>query len=68
MKKLLPRSIHSWKTTHSKIFIAKIKDVDKAELQRQIVDILQITEGDAVVRKLQEIVPTYTPNRDALKK
>ena len=56
------------KTTHSKIFIAKIKDVDKAELQRQIVDILQITEGDAVVRKLQEIVPTYTPNRDALKK
>lgn len=48
--------------------IAKIKDVDKAELQRQIVDILQITEGDAVVRKLQEIVPTYTPNRDALKK
>lgn len=56
------------KTTHSKIFTAKIKDVDKAELQRQIVDILQITEGDAVVRKLQEIVPTYTPNRDAFKK
>ena len=56
------------KPTHSKIFIAKIKDVDKAELQRQIVDILQITEGDAVVRKLKEIVPTYTPNRDALKK
>ena len=56
------------KTTHSKIFIAKIKDVDKAELERQIVDILQITEGDAVVRKLKEIVPTYTPNRDALKK
>lgn len=56
------------KTTHSKIFTAKIKGVDKAELQRQIVDILQITEGDSVVRKLQEIVPTYTPNRDAFKK
>ena len=39
-----------------------------AGIRRQIVDILQITEGDAVVRKLQEIVPTYTPNRDALKK
>lgn len=56
------------KTTHSKIFTAKIKDVNKEELQQQIYDILQITEGDTVVAKLQKIVPTYTPNRDAFKK
>lgn len=67
-EELLSAEYGTEKTTHSKIFTAKIKDVDKAELQRQIVDILQITEGDAVVRKLQEIVPTYTPNRDAFKK
>ena len=52
------------KTTHRKIFTAKIKEIDKTELDKQIAEIVQITDGDSVVTALQKIVPTYTPNRE----
>lgn len=52
------------KTTHQKIFTARIKEIDKAELDKQISEIIQITDGDSVVAALQKIVPTYTPNRE----
>lgn len=52
------------KTTHRKIFTAKIKEIDKAELDKQIAEIVEITDGDKVVAALQKIVPTYTPNRE----
>ena len=51
------------KTTHRKIFTAKIKEIDKTELDKQIAEIVEITDGDKVVAALQKIVPTYTPNR-----
>lgn len=52
------------KTTHKKIFTARIKEIDKAELDREIRKILEITDGEKVVAALQKIVPTYTPNRE----
>lgn len=52
------------KTTHKKIFTARIKEIDKAELDREIRKILEITDGEEVVAALQKIVPTYTPNRE----
>lgn len=52
------------KTTHKKIFTARIKEIDKAELDREISKILEITDGEEVVAALQKIVPTYTPNRE----
>ena len=51
------------KTKHKKIFTARIKEIDKAELDKQIADVVEITDGDEVVAALQKIVPTYTPNR-----
>lgn len=52
------------KTTHKKIFTARIKEIDKAGLDKEIRKILEITDGEKVVAALQKIVPTYTPNRE----
>lgn len=52
------------KTTHKKIFTARIKEIDKAGLDREISKILEITDGEEVVAALQKIVPTYTPKRE----
>ena len=52
------------KTTHKKIFTARIKEIDKAGLDKEISKILEITDGKKVVAALQKIVPTYTPNRE----
>lgn len=52
------------KTTHKKIFTARIKEIDKAGLDREISNILEITDGEEVVAALQKMVPTYTPNRE----
>ena len=52
------------KTTHKKIFTARIKEIDKAGLDREISKILEITDGEKVVAALQKIVPTYTPKRE----
>ena len=52
------------KTTHKKIFTARIKEIDKAGLDKEISKILEITDGEEVVATLQKIVPTYTPNRE----
>lgn len=52
------------KTTHKKIFTARIKEIDKAGLDKEISNILEITDGEKVVAALQKIVPTYTPNRE----
>ena len=52
------------KTTHKKIFTARIKEIDKAGLDKEISKILEITDGEELVVALQKIVPTYTPNRE----
>lgn len=50
-------------TGHEKIFTAKLKKVDKKQLELEISNLLQQTTGDEVVQYLQKIVPTYKPNR-----
>ncbi len=52
------------KTMHKKIFTARIKEIDKAGLDKEISKILEITDGEKVVAALQKIVPTYTPKRE----
>ena len=52
------------KTMHKKIFTARIKEIDKAGLDKEISKILEITDGEEVVAALQKIVPTYTPKRE----
>lgn len=52
------------KTTHKKIFTARIKEIDKAGLDKEISKILEITDCEKVVAALQKIVPTYTPKRE----
>jgi len=57
-------------TGHKKIFIAQTEDVDGEKLEKDIRELEVLakemnTEG--IIRKLQEIVPTYKPNRGMLK-
>jgi len=56
---------------HEKIFIAKVNDVDGERLEKGIRELEKLSrdmDSDGIVRKLQEIVPTYKPNRDMLNK
>lgn len=50
-------------TVHDKIFTARIKRVDKAALDKKIIQLLQLLDEDAIVEALQDVVPTYHPNR-----
>lgn len=50
-------------TPHKKIFTAKIRNIDKVELDQQISILLEQADGDKVVDVLKQIVPTYNPNR-----
>jgi len=54
---------------HEKIFIAKVKEVEGEKLEKDIKELERAKEMDSegIVRKLQEIVPTYQPNRGMLK-
>lgn len=50
-------------TDHEKIFTARIKEVKKAQMDEYIDELLGHTQEDEVVKTLQKVVPTYTPNR-----
>jgi FlaA1/EpsC-like NDP-sugar epimerase len=55
---------------HEKIFIAKVEGVDGEKLGEDIKELERLAkemENEGVVRKLQEIVPSYQPNRKRLK-
>ena len=57
-------------TGHEKIFIAQTEDVDGEKLEEDIRELEVLAremDTEGIVRKLQEIVPTYKPNRDILK-
>jgi FlaA1/EpsC-like NDP-sugar epimerase len=58
-------------TKHEKIFIAQTEDVDGEKLEKDI-DELEVLVGemdvDGIVRKLQEVVPNYRPNRGMMEK
>lgn len=50
-------------TDHEKIFIARIKEIPKAQMDVYVEELLSHTNEDAVVETLKKVVPTYTPNR-----
>lgn len=55
---------------HKKIFIAKVEEVDEEKLEKDIKELEKLAkemDSEGIVRKLQEIVPNYQPNRDMLK-
>jgi len=55
---------------HEKIFIAKVEEVDGEKLEKNIKELEALAremDTEGIVRKLQEMVPSYQPNRDMLK-
>jgi len=55
---------------HEKIFIAEIEDVDEEKLEkdtRELEVLARAMDNEGIVRKLQEVVPSYKPNRGMLK-
>jgi FlaA1/EpsC-like NDP-sugar epimerase len=55
---------------HKKIFIAKVGEVDGEKLEKDIEELRVLAkemDNEGVVRKLQEMVPSYQPNRGMLK-
>ena len=55
---------------HEKIFIAKVEEVDGEKLGKDIKELEMLAKKmdmKAIVRKLQEVVPSYKPNREMLK-
>ncbi|MBE3035741.1 MAG: polysaccharide biosynthesis protein [Candidatus Atribacteria bacterium] len=55
---------------HKKIFIAKVEEVDGEKLEKDVRELEILAremDSEGIVRKLQEIVPSYKPNRGMLK-
>jgi len=55
---------------HEKIFIAKVEEVDGEKLEKDIKELERLAkemDSEGIVRKLQEMVPSYQPNRDMLR-
>jgi len=54
---------------HEKIFIAKVEEVNGEKLEKDVRELERLAKGmdaEGVVRKLQEMVPGYRPNRGML--
>jgi FlaA1/EpsC-like NDP-sugar epimerase len=57
-------------TGHKKIFIAQVEEVDGERLEKDIRELEVLAKEmdmEGIVRKLQEVVPSYKPNRGMLK-
>ena len=57
-------------TGHEKIFIAQVEEVDGERLEQDIRELEVLAKEmdmEGIVRKLQEVVPSYQPNRGMLK-
>lgn len=55
---------------HEKIFIAKVEEVNREKLGKDIKELEVLAkemDSEGIVSKLQEMVPSYKPNRDMLK-
>lgn len=55
---------------HEKIFIAKVEEVDGEKLEKDVRELEVLAremDSEGIVRKLQEMVPSYKPNRDMMK-
>ena len=56
---------------HEKIFIAKVEEVDGEKLERDIKELARLAkemDAEGIVGKLQEMVPSYRPNRGMMEK
>jgi len=54
---------------HEKIFIAQVEEVDGGKLEKDIQELEVLAkeiDKEGIVRKLQEVVPSYQPNREML--
>ena len=54
---------------HEKIFIAQVEEVDGGKLEKAIQELAVLAkemDKEGIVEKLQEIVPSYQPNREML--
>jgi len=54
---------------HEKIFIAETEDVDREKLEKDVKELEVLAremDAEGVVKKMQEIVPSYKPNRGML--
>jgi FlaA1/EpsC-like NDP-sugar epimerase len=55
---------------HEKIFIAKVEEVEGEKLEKDIKELERLAkemDSEGIVRKLQEMVPSYQPNRGMLR-
>jgi len=55
---------------HEKIFIAKVEEVEGEKLKKDIEELRVLAkemDNEGVVRKLQEMVPSYEPKREMLR-
>jgi FlaA1/EpsC-like NDP-sugar epimerase len=55
---------------HKKIFIAQVEEVDGGKLEKDIKELEVLAKEmdmEGIVRKLQEVVPSYQPNREMMK-
>jgi len=55
---------------HDKIFIAHVEEVDGSKLEKGIEELEKLMgkmDVEGIVKKLQEVVPSYNPNRGMLK-
>ena len=55
---------------HEKIFIARVEEVDGEKLGKDIKELERLAremDAEGIVRKLQEMVPSYQPNREMLR-
>ena len=53
-------------TKHQRIFVAQLETIEEEQLLSQIGELAKfadILDTDAIIAKLQELVPTYEPNR-----
>jgi len=54
---------------HEKIFIAEVEEVDEEKLEKDVRELEVLAremDGEGIVRKLQEMMPSYKPNREML--
>lgn len=55
---------------HEKIFIARVEEVDGDKLDKDIKELERLAkdmDSEGIIRKLQDIVPSYQPNRGMMK-
>ena len=55
---------------HDKIFIAETEEVDQEKLEKDVRELEALAremDSEGIVKKLQEVVPSYKPNRGMLK-